>query len=302
MRIRSIKPEFWVSESVGRLSREARLLFIGLWSFAEDSGRGRGAFPAISGALFPYDQDAVRLIPRWFAELEKEGMVRRYQADDGNTYYDMPNWLRHQKIEKPSKPRIPEFREGSPNTPRILPEISGEEPGTGSREPVAGNCENLASQPNLPMAVEAPASEPRKRNLIFDAACRADGANPSELTKIQAGRIAKAAADIKHAMGGMTPEELASEIDARAEKYKAINPWKKLTAMALAAEWGSLSGESHTTAPITNEERKRLAAIDSDLHSFRRQTAPDPDQIAHRTREIARLEAERAALLKGRTP
>ena len=152
------------------------------------------------------------------------------------------------------------------------------------------------------MAVEAPAREPRKRNLIFDAACRADGANPNELTKIQSGRIAKAASDIKKAMSGMSDEDLASEIDTRAERYKAINPWKKLTAMSLAGEWGSLSGESHATAQLTNEERKRLSSIDSDLHSFRRQTAPDPDQIAHRTAEIARLESERAALLKGRTP
>jgi uncharacterized phage protein (TIGR02220 family) len=134
MRIRSIKPEFWTSESVGRLSRDARLLFIGLWSFADDSGRGRGAFPAISGTLFPYDSDASKSLPRWFAELEAEGMVRRYKATDGNTYYDLPNWLKHQKIEKPSKSRIPVFTEDSPNTPRILPDISGEEQGAGSRE------------------------------------------------------------------------------------------------------------------------------------------------------------------------
>jgi len=134
MRIRSIKPEFWTSESVGRLSRDARLLFIGLWSFADDSGRGRGAFPAISGTLFPYDSDASKSLPRWFAELEAEGMVRRYKSEDGNTYYDLPNWLKHQKIEKPSKSRIPEFTESSPNVRRILPEGSPLEQGAGSRE------------------------------------------------------------------------------------------------------------------------------------------------------------------------
>jgi hypothetical protein len=117
MRIRTIKPEFWQSESVGRLSRDARLLFIALWSFADDSGRGRGAFPAISGQLFPFDEGALKSLPVWFAELEAEGMVRRYQID-GTWFFDIPKWLQHQKIEKASKSRLPPFPESSPNTPR----------------------------------------------------------------------------------------------------------------------------------------------------------------------------------------
>ncbi len=124
VRIRSIKPEFWTSESVGRLSRDARLLFIAMWSFADDSGKGRGAFPTMSGALFPFDPDALEKIPEWFAELEREGMVRRYVAKDGNTYYDIPKWLQHQKIEKPSRSRLPDFPEPSLNPPRTLPDIS----------------------------------------------------------------------------------------------------------------------------------------------------------------------------------
>lgn len=134
MRIRSIKPEFWTSESIGRLSRNARLLFIGLWSFAEDSGRGRGALPAISGALFPYDVDALSSIGAWMDELEREGMVIRYKADDGNSYYEIPKWLKHQRIEKPSKTRLPGFTNHSRNTPGIVGDISALEQGAGSRE------------------------------------------------------------------------------------------------------------------------------------------------------------------------
>jgi len=32
-RIRTIKPEFWTAEQVMELSRDARLLFIGMWNF-----------------------------------------------------------------------------------------------------------------------------------------------------------------------------------------------------------------------------------------------------------------------------
>ena len=37
-RIRSIKPKFWDDIKLGRLSRAARLLYIGLWSFSDDIG------------------------------------------------------------------------------------------------------------------------------------------------------------------------------------------------------------------------------------------------------------------------
>ncbi len=52
-RIRSIKPEFPQSESMGNVSRDARLTFIQLWTLADDSGRLRGSsraffFPTIT--------------------------------------------------------------------------------------------------------------------------------------------------------------------------------------------------------------------------------------------------------------
>lgn len=124
MRIRTIKPEFWTSESIGKLSRNARLLFIGLWSLADDSGRLRGALPYLSGQLFPYDSDATPAnIAAWLAELCRLGMVRRYEVD-GSGYLDIPKWLKHQKIEKPSKSRFPEFVEDSGNSRGIVGEAS----------------------------------------------------------------------------------------------------------------------------------------------------------------------------------
>ena len=147
MRIRTIKPEFWVSESIGRISREARLLFIGLWSFADDSGRGRGALPAISGALFPYDGDAHEKVSVWFAELEREGMVVRYKSEDGNTYYEIPKWLSHQKIEKPSKSKFPAFTEMSVKCRGVVGEMSPLEQGTGNRDQGSGNRDSACSAP-----------------------------------------------------------------------------------------------------------------------------------------------------------
>ena len=111
-RIRTIKPEFPQSESMGRVSRDARLLFIQLWTICDDSGRTRAASRMLASLLFPYDDDAPSLIDGWLSELEDEGCVVLYQAN-GSSYLQICNWLNHQKIDKPSKSKIPEPEENS---------------------------------------------------------------------------------------------------------------------------------------------------------------------------------------------
>jgi hypothetical protein len=138
-RIRTIKPEFWTSESVGRLPRDARLLFIALWNLADDSGRVRGSLPYLSGAAFPYDEDARSKIGGWIAALEKEGMIRRYAGTDGNAYLDIPKWATHQKIDKPSPSKLPAFSEASTTIPRSLPEASPLDQGSGTVDQGAGS-------------------------------------------------------------------------------------------------------------------------------------------------------------------
>jgi hypothetical protein len=111
-RIRTIKPEFPKSETIGSLSRDARLLFIQLWTEADDSGRLRGASRLLASLLYPYDEDAPALIDSWLSELSEKGCIRRYQVK-GNQYVEIANWLEHQKIDRPSPSRLPSFDEGS---------------------------------------------------------------------------------------------------------------------------------------------------------------------------------------------
>jgi hypothetical protein len=111
-RIRTIKPEFPQSESMGKISRDARLCFVMLWTIADDAGRLRGASRMLASLLFPYDDDAPKLIDGWLAELEAEGCIARYLVD-GAHYVEIANWLDHQKIDRPSKSNIPPFDEGS---------------------------------------------------------------------------------------------------------------------------------------------------------------------------------------------
>lgn len=113
-RIRTIKPEFPHSESMGRVSRDARLLFVLLWTICDDSGRTRAASRMLASLLFPYDdgedghpRTTGKEIDAWLVELEREGCVIRYSVD-GTQYLQVCNWLNHQKIDKPSSSKIPE--------------------------------------------------------------------------------------------------------------------------------------------------------------------------------------------------
>jgi hypothetical protein len=121
-RIRTIKPEITESQSIGRLSREARLLFILLWTIVDDTGRARASARFLASRLYPYDGDVNERIEGWLTELTSAGHVRLYDID-GGAYLDIPKWLKHQKIDHPSPSRLPEFREASrglANTPETF--------------------------------------------------------------------------------------------------------------------------------------------------------------------------------------
>lgn len=118
-RIRSIKPEFPQSESVGRVSREARLLFLQLFTLVDDCGRTRASSRVLGSLLYPFDDDAGELIDGWLAELERERMVVRY-AQEGTTYLEICKWLKHQKISHPSPSRLPSPPAGELQSPPVV--------------------------------------------------------------------------------------------------------------------------------------------------------------------------------------
>ena len=156
-RIRTIKPEFTESETVGKLSREARLLFILLWTIVDDDGRARAASRKLASTLYPYDDDAISLIDDWLDELEQGQHIRRYVVDN-STYLDIPKWRLHQRIDKPSASKIPKFEDGSPKPPRNLREASHTEgtlEGNGSGKGVEGEGKQISLPARDPEILEA---------------------------------------------------------------------------------------------------------------------------------------------------
>jgi len=57
MRSRNIKPGFFLNESLSETDFATRLLFIGLWCFADREGRFEWKPKKIHAAIFPYDHN-----------------------------------------------------------------------------------------------------------------------------------------------------------------------------------------------------------------------------------------------------
>lgn len=104
-RIRSIKPEMGQDEKFGQISRDGRLLFLGLISLADDEGRFRALPNVILGHWYPYDPDAPRKLNGWLDELSGIGMVTLYSVD-GIPYGWLPGW-HHQRINRKTPSLLP---------------------------------------------------------------------------------------------------------------------------------------------------------------------------------------------------
>jgi hypothetical protein len=115
MRIRTIKPEFWTDAKIGKISRDARLLFIGLWSVCDDYGVCQSNFEFLKGQLFSYDKISSKKFQKWISELLSQNLILPFEAN-GDKYFYIKHFKKHQVINKPSKFRNPE--------PPTLPEQS----------------------------------------------------------------------------------------------------------------------------------------------------------------------------------
>ena len=101
-RIRSIKPEFFTSEQVAECSTNARLLFVGMWCFCDDQGIHPDSPARLKMEVFPSDDLTKADVEQYVEELVAVGLIQRYEVE-GQKYLMVTGWVRHQKIDKPSK-------------------------------------------------------------------------------------------------------------------------------------------------------------------------------------------------------
>ncbi|SCD43424.1 hypothetical protein GA0115239_101753 [Streptomyces sp. BpilaLS-43] len=107
-RIRTIKPEAFVSESLAEVSVEAERTFFGLLTQADDHGRHRDNAAIIAGLLWPLRAEHTSVhVEDDLHQLATAGLICRYTGCDGRRYLHIVTWSAHQKIDKPSQSRLP---------------------------------------------------------------------------------------------------------------------------------------------------------------------------------------------------
>lgn len=100
-RIRTIKPKFYDDVKVGRLSRDARYLYIALWVFADDLGVANGDTIWLKSKIFPYDQIQIQQFEKWMNELVTNGFIYLLSYN-GERFIYLPNFTRHQVVNRPN--------------------------------------------------------------------------------------------------------------------------------------------------------------------------------------------------------
>jgi hypothetical protein len=222
-RIRTVKPEFFRDPKVSRVSRDARLLMIGMLTEADDEGRLLAAPKLLAGSLYPHDPDVTATkVARWEKELADAHLIRFYDAD-GIRYVHIPTFLRHQRVNRPTPSRLPQ-----PPTHEGLTESLSEsvtEPSPPEVEVELGTRNREQGTRNMS------AAKPRARDVLFEALCEATNIDWRELTESERGAANKALAQLRQV--DATPDEVLR----RAENYPTHFSDAALTPTALARHW-----------------------------------------------------------------
>jgi hypothetical protein len=202
-RYRTVKPEFWTSEQVMECSPITRLMFIGVWNFADDAGRMPLSVKAIKAQVFPSDDVTSETIRGMIDELSSNGLIKIYSID-GKEYLQVTGW-HHQKIDKPQKPKYPapppESENNSTNDRRtVAPERKKE----GSRE----KEEDAAA--TRPALVSNPETDFYRR--IKEIAGPSAGGLGKRLVEAKGGSIPLARAAVEQASTKSDPREYLGAI------------------------------------------------------------------------------------------
>lgn len=103
-----IDPNIWQSEDFSKLSNLSKVIFIGLFSLADDEGYGKANPTLINNSIFPFDEELRTTdIEKSLQEIATNMSIVFYTAEDGKNYYCLRNWYKWQSIQKPTKSKIP---------------------------------------------------------------------------------------------------------------------------------------------------------------------------------------------------
>ncbi len=144
-RIRTLKPEWLEDEALAKQPDHVRLLSVVLILIANDHGRGRANPAYIRSQAYMYASEAddtaahesshesLRKVREGLMRLSGIGFIRVYKVDS-QTYFQICNWTKHQKVQHPGRDLIPapksneneeieDSHESLTNTPESLTKV-----------------------------------------------------------------------------------------------------------------------------------------------------------------------------------
>ena len=281
MRIRTIKPEFFLHEGLYDLEAETglpvRIAFIGLWCAADREGRFRWAERRLKASIMPYDTDD---FSRVLHALATRGFIVKYRVGD-ECFGVIPSFKRHQIVNfKERASDLPEMTQ-----PEQLDALTTREPrvdhalhkegkgregnGKGTVLPAPKVHQSLfrGSPAPLPtveedlefdeLTTEKP-KKPRERDECFEALAEIEGGHQA-LTITARGAVNKALKDIRSAEPNVVPDE----IRRRGRMYRQHFPDAILSACALAKHWARCARYPEGKNPYKTAQGNATALSDA---------------------------------------
>jgi hypothetical protein len=144
-RIRTIKPEFWTDEDLCSISEASHMFAAALLNQADDEGYFNANPLLLKSQIYPLRDPSLN-IQCMLTELSNIGYLEVYDSIGRKVYGKILNFLKHQKVNRPSPSKIKPLlgeKTNSLNTHGMLNESSPLEQGTGNREQ-GGGRENFS--------------------------------------------------------------------------------------------------------------------------------------------------------------
>lgn len=275
MKIRSVKPEFFTDPTMAKLSAHARLLYIGLWCYVDDEGRGEWLPKAIDGALFPHEAVDINAL---LAQLVRTARIVRY-SDGNREFFYLPTFERYQKPNRKYDSKLP--------SPEDCRHISTDTAGTLFEQRVStadahageGEGEGEGDTSTTYSRTIEPKQNGKATDHVWEGfedvfgPCGGPGGRKARNTAVA--EVAQALAqetDRTHQEVRSDPTS-RPEIASRAQAWPLHFPNATLTAAALAKHWVQLGRPALRASPDQIKEhedeisrqRRRADALAADL-------------------------------------
>jgi len=252
-RKRMISPEIWESRSFSRLSDFAKLIFIGLFSQADDEGYGNASPGYIRSKLFPNDEER-RLtdIKKALSEIAL-GMSINFYEVNGDNFYHLTHWSEWQKVDRPTKSRIPK----DPNPPLVRGK-GGDIPFREVLDEPSTSPRRILDEPSATNRIEK-----NRKECVYTRACAREDTHTFSKPTVE--EIAAYAAEIGKAMNAQRFYDFY-ESKGWTVGSQPMQDWK-----ACVRSWEPRVGEQGVSPPYkVKEQQDRDAQADCAAQRKRR--------------------------------